>query len=347
MYRSKPTDFAQALSDFLFQYLPVQKGLSENTIKSYSDAFSLFLDFCESELHIKRENVRIEDIHRETVECFLDWLESERHSSIGSRNQRRAALSSFFRYLQYKNPGHVLLFQQIRSIPRKAGKCQPIKHLSLTAIETIFKQPDLCNAAGRRDFAILCLMYELAARVSEVTALSIGDVRFARGGTTVYLYGKGRKSREVPLIGDVSVFVKRYIADESSRRHCQSHEPLFCNRSKDKLTRAGVAYILNKYVQMARDELPELYPEKVTPHIFRHSRAMHWLEAGVDLQYIKDLLGHADLVTTEVYAQLNTEMKRKILEAAQPASAPALFPDTNSWTEDKNLMGWLKSFNAN
>lgn len=142
MNKSKPTDFAIALSDFLFQYLPEQKGLSKNTIISYADALTLFLHFCENEFHIKREKLEIKDISRETVERFLDWLEYERHSSAGSRNQRRAALSTFFKYLQYKSPGYVLLFQQIKSIPHKIDRQQTIQHLSVEAVEEILKKAE-------------------------------------------------------------------------------------------------------------------------------------------------------------------------------------------------------------
>lgn len=133
-----------------------------------------------------------------------------------------------------------------------------------------------------------------------------------------------------------------YLQDEKRYRVCQNEEPLFCNRCKEKLTRAGITYIFNKYVNAAKNDKPELFPNKVYPHIFRHSRAMHWLEAGIDLQYIKDLLGHANLTTTEVYAQINTEMKRKVLERAKPVDQPS--NDYPSWTENKGLMEWLESF---
>lgn len=338
MNKSKPTNFALALSNFLFQYLPDQKGLSVNTVKSYSDALSLFLDFCESELHIKRERLEIKDLDREITERFLEWLEQKRQCSANTRNQRRAALNAFFKYLQYKNPGYVLLFQQIRSIPRKTDKRRTIRHLSIQAIEEILKAPNLNTKDGRRDFAILNLMYESAARVSEIASLCIGDLRFDRNGTAVHLLGKGSKPRVVPLIGSVSKFMKRYLSDEAGRRPCSNSDPLFCNRSREPLTRAGIAYILDKYVQIVRCNSPEIIPKRVYPHILRHSRAMHWLEAGIDLQYIKDLLGHADLTTTEVYAQLNTEMKRKILEKAHPVE---ISEDTPSWTDDRNLMDWL------
>lgn len=338
MSKVTPSSFALALSNFLFQYLPNQKGLSQNTINSYSDALSLFLTFCESELHLKRERLDVKDLNRDIVEKFLDWLERERRCSAATRNQRYAALSAFFKYLQYKSPGYVLLLQQIRTIPRKADKRQTVHHLSVQAIQEILKAPDMNTKDGRRDFAILNLMYESAARVSEITHLSIGDLRFDRNGSAVHLLGKGDKPRIVPLIGSVASFMKRYLADEAKRRSCSKSDPLFLNRSKQPLGRAGVNYILNKYAQIARDAAPEIIPEHIYPHVFRHSRAMHWLEAGIDLQYIKDLLGHAELTTTEVYAQLNTEMKRKILERAHPTETSE---DTSSWTDDRNLMEWL------
>jgi site-specific recombinase XerD len=301
----------------------------------------LFLSFCESELCIKRERLEIKDLSREMVETFLDWLERERRCSASTRNQRYAALSSFFKYLQYKNPGYVLLLQQIRTIPRKVDKRQTVRHLSLQAVEEILKAPDLNTRDGRRDFAILNIMYESAARVSEIAHLTIGDLRFDRNGSAVHLLGKGDKHRVVPIIGNVAVFMKRYLADEIKVRNFSDSDSLFLNKTKKPLSRAGIKYILNKYADIARHTAPELIPERIFPHILRHSRAMHWLEAGIDLQYIKDLLGHAELTTTEVYAQLNTEMKRKILEKAHPSE---IIGDVPSWTDDKNLMEWLQGF---
>jgi len=291
MNKTKSTDFAFALWDFLIRYLP-QKGLSRNTIQSYTDAFSLFLAFYETELGIKREKLRLQDIDGQTVERFLDWLECDRHNSVGSRNQRCAALKSFFRYLQQKDPSRISLYQQIASIPHKRNKQQTIRHLPFEAIEKILKVPNLNTKGGRRDFAVLSLMYETAARVSEIADLCVGDVRFERGGATVQLCGKGGKARVVPIIHGASAFLERYLADEAQRRPCLKNEPFFCNRTKQKLSRAGIAYILDKYVEQARSTMPDLFPDRVFPHILRHSRAMHWLESGVDLQYIKDLLGH-------------------------------------------------------
>lgn len=341
MTKTRPTDFARALSNYLFDFLPVKKGLSENTIKSYSDALALFLRFCETELGIKRERLEIKHLSRELIEAYLDWLEEKKNSSSSTRNQRRIAMNTFFKYLQYENPGCVLLCQQILAIPKKVDRKQTIQHLPQKAIEEILKQPDLTTHSGRRDFAILSLLYESAARVSEIADLRVGDLRFERNGAVVRLLGKGSKTRIVPLINEVADFLHKYINEEAQYRSCCNEEPLFCNRSKSKLTRAGISYILQKYANEARAKSPALINVKVYPHIFRHSRAMHWLEAGVDLQFIKDLLGHADLTTTEVYAQINTEMKRKILEEVHPVKGDIKYP---SWTDDCGLMDWLKGF---
>jgi site-specific recombinase XerD len=344
MTKTKPTDFAVALRKYLFEFLPEQKGLSKNTIQSYADSLSLFLGFCESELHLKREKIEVSDLSRENVERFLDWVENARNVSIATRNNRRIALNGFFKYLQYLNPGYVLLCQQILSIPSKKEKKQTVRHLPVEAIQAILQQPRLTDRSGRRDFAILCLMYESAARVSEIVDLRVGDLFFDRSGTAVRLSGKGGKTREVPLVNDVAALLKRYLADEKTARLCDPADPLFCNRNNMKMTRAGISYVLNKYAASARGSRPELFPERVHPHILRHSRAMHWLESGIDLYYIKDLLGHSDIVTTEVYAQINTTTKRKILEAVHEPIAGN--PQT-SWTDDRPMMSWLNSFANN
>jgi len=342
MNKSKPTDFAQSLAKYLFEFLPEQKGLSENTIRSYSDSMSLFLEFYETERHLKREKLEIKDITCEAVEQFYLWLEQYKGNSVSTRNQRRIAINAFLKYLQYRNPGHVLLYQQIRSMPKKSDKRQTVCHLSTQAIVAILNQPNLKSRSGRRDFALLSLMYETAARVSEVTSLSVGDVRFEKDGATVRLFGKGKKTREVPVMSEITDFLRRYLMEEANHRTCRKSDPLFCNRIQGQLTRSGITYVLDKYADEARLIAPELIPEQVYPHILRHSRAMHWLEAGFDLQYIKDLLGHANLTTTEIYARLNVEMKRKLLEQAHPPD-PQL-PQYPSWTDDKNMMTWLHSF---
>ena len=273
---------------------------------------SLLLDFCEQERKIRRDKLEVNDFSRELIETFLRWLEQEKGSSITTRNQRRAAINAFFKFLQYENPGLVLLCQQIREIPPKKCEQRIVPHLSEEAIQTIFGQTNLTTREGRRDFAFLTLIYESAARVSEIANLCFGDIHFEKKGAIVHLKGKGKKFRDVPILSAPAKILKNYLAEESRYRQCDIAAPLFCNRSNASLTRGGVYYIVQKYVSLAQKKAPDLFPVQVHPHVFRHSRAMHWLEAGVDLQYIKDLLGHSDIKTTEVYARLNAYAAQKV-----------------------------------
>lgn len=346
MRKTKPTDFSMALADYLFVFLPTQKGLSENTIRSYSDTLELFLRFAENERGIKRERLEIAHISRSVVEDFLTWLEMERGSSASTRNQRRVALNGFFRYLQYRNPGYVLLCQQILSIPKKVGSRKNVEHISTEAVAKILKQPDLSTRIGRRDFALLTLLYESAARVSEIANLRVDDFRVDKHhGAAIRLYGKGRKVRTIPLTKPISKILQDYLKSESALRPCNKNEPLFCNRSGKNLTREGISYILHKYTEMVQDAAPDMQTAKIHPHVLRHSRAVHWLEAGLDLQHIKHLLGHADLKTTEVYARINVEMKRKMLENLH-CESPVPADEGTSWTADHNLMDWLKQLTS-
>lgn len=338
MTKNGVTSFARSLSRYFFEYLPTERGLSRDTIQSYRDAMSLLLDFCEQERGIRRDKLEVNDLSRELIESFLQWLEQKKGNSVSTRNQRRAAINAFFKFLQYENPGYVLLCQQIRGIPSKKCTQRMVPHLSKEAIQTVFRQPNLTTREGRRDLAFLSLIYESAARASELANICVGDICFEKKGAIVHLRGKGRKSRDVPILAESAKILKDYLSEESRYRRCDLTAPLFCNRSKDSLTRGGVYYIVQKYVALAQAKAPEMFPTQVHPHVFRHSRAMHWLEAGVDLQYIKDLLGHSDLKTTEVYARLNIKMKQKLLEKVHPQQLTDQQP---SWTDDENLMQWL------
>ena len=338
MAKHGPTVFAKALSRYFFEYLPAERGLSEETIQSYRDVMSLLLDFCEQKHGIRRDRLEISDFTRELIESFLRWLEQERGNCVSTRNQRRAVINAFFKFLQYEDPGYVLLCQQIREIPSKKCEQRVVPHLSREAVQVVFEQPNLRTREGRRDFAFLSLVYESAARASEIAGVRVGDLRFEKKGAVVHLRGKGKKFRDIPLLSEPAKILKNYLTEESRYRRCDSADPLFCNRSKEPLTRGGVYYIVQKYVTLAQQKAPDLFPVQVHPHVFRHSRAVHWLEAGVDLQYIKDLLGHSDIKTTEVYARLNIKMKQKLLEEVHPQQ---LASDQPSWTDDENLMEWL------
>jgi len=335
----KPTNFAYHLTNFLSKYLPVIAGLSSNTIMSYRDTFSLFLDFCYKQKKIKPEKLSLDDLNRELVEDFLEWLEKKRNCIASTRNVRLATFHSFCRYLQIEFPDYIYPAQQILSIPMKKAKKTFVKYITLEAMKFLLEKPDKTTIEGRRNMVILSLLYDSGARVQELADLKVGDVRTA-SPATVKLTGKGSKSRIVPLMKPMSNLLYQYMKENKLTEAHTSDYPLFSNRSKKKLTRAGIAYILKKYANEAMTERPNLFPDKLSPHCFRHSKAIHLLQSGVNLIYIRDFLGHVDIQTTEIYARIDGEMKRKALEKNNNNIVPDKMPE---WQSNAGLMRWLKN----
>lgn len=338
----RPSDFAYALSNYLTVYLPGTKGVSENTVLSYRDAFSLFLTFCHAHCGIAPEHLSFQQIDRGMIEDFLNWLENERHVSVSTRNQRLAALRAFFRYVQVFYPEQLLTCRQIIDIPSKSTQQKVMNYLSLDAIELLLSMPDTTKRQGRRDAVLLSLLYDTGARVQELADVCRSDVR-TDFPATIRLIGKGNRVRIVPLSTATAKLVQMYFDETKRLSRTQDVVPLFTNRAGQKMTRAGIAYILKKYANLARKAAPGSIPDTISPHCLRHSKAMHLLQNGVNLVYIRDLLGHADLRTTEIYARAETEAKRKALNEASPIKSEMAFP---SWTEDDSLLSWLQHFGS-
>jgi site-specific recombinase XerD len=181
-------------------------------------------------------------------------------------------------------------------------------------------------------------LYDSGARVQEIADTIVADVRLSPPHT-IKLIGKGQKSRIVPLAPQNANLLKGYLAEKGLNKPEKKLLPLFTNRSKQKLTRSGISYILNKYVVMARNSTPEHVPDVVTPHCLRHSKAMHLLQAGVNLIYIRDLLGHVDIKDTEVYARADAETKRKVLMDNAGIITPSELPP---WQANSELATWLR-----
>jgi len=335
----KPTNFAYHLTEYLSKYLPSQVGASTNTIKSYRDTFTLLLKFCKAEKGINPDRLTLKHLERVLVEDFLSWIEEKKKCSVSTRNQRLAAIHSFFRYLQIEAPENILSYQKVLAIPVKRYSRRTLNYLSLKGIKTILAMPDTGTLSGRRDLVLLCLLYDTGARVQEIADCTVGDVRL-EDPANIRLRGKGEKSRIVPVMKQTALYIKEYTHERNLDKPVMRPYPLFYNRIRRKLTRAGITYILNKYVGMARSIAPEHIPDVVSPHSIRHSKAMHLLQAGVNLIYIRDLLGHVDIKTTEIYARADTDMKRKALENAYRDISPDKLPE---WHNDSELMSWLKS----
>lgn len=334
----KESDFARHLSNFLTRYLPGTLNVSKNTISSYRDTYKLFLLFWQEEKKTRPEHLRLDMITREFVLCFLDWIENSRGCCISTRNQRLAAIHSFIRYVQLESPENLFELQKVLAIPMKKSPRPEIKFLTLKETEILLAQPDTSTKTGRRNLVLLALMYDSGARVQEIIDLTYQDVRLDTP-SVVILRGKGNKTRSVPLMKNTTSLLKEYITEQKSRYSPSLNDtPLFLNQQKQKLTRKGVAYILKKHAESACMNSEFQRNEKITCHVLRHSRAAHMLQAGIPLVYIRDFLGHASVKSTEIYARLNDEIKRKAIEEAYIDLNMQDFP---SWQEDAKLMDWL------
>ncbi len=336
------TDFARYLSRFLSEYLPHERNVSPNTILAYRDTFILFIDFMKSERKIGLNKLCLKDVSRDNVIGFMNWLATMQHNSPSTRNCRLAAIRSFCSYVQYEVVGMMEQWQSVLSIKCIKTETKALNYLTVEGIKLLLAQPDTTTWKGRRHLAILSLMYDTGARVQELADLKVDSVRINSEPYTIRLFGKGRKARIVPLMKEQVVILRQYMEennlDDSNKVSC----PLFYNSRNEKLTREGITYILSLYADLARKEAPHLIPSRLSCHSLRHSRAMHMLQSGVNIVYIRDILGHVSIQTTDVYARADSKAKREALEKAYTDLNPNLNLD-REWERSKDLRDWLRS----
>ena len=328
-------DFTRLLEDFFVKNLPVERGCSTNTIQNYRDTFVCFLEYMRSECGVAAESVKIEHFGFDTVSSFLNWLENVKGISTSTRNNRLAAIKSFLKYVGYREPKYLNIIATILEIKTKRAEGIHMNYLSIKAWEVLLKSFDLSYDGGLRDFCIIVMLYETGARVTELISIQQSEVHLD-GVPTAVLHGKGGKTRIVPIDKTLAQYIKKYI----SVFRIEKNEHLFMNSQRKQLTRRGVDYILQKYFKKAKEKYPELFPKTISPHCLRHSRAMHLLENDVQLIYIRDLLGHSSVTTTEIYSKANPEIKRKhIMDATK------LIIDKEDYSEKQkmDLLSWLKS----
>lgn len=291
-------------------------------------------------MSISVNKLAIKDVTKKSVVEFLDWLQGERKNSNATRNLRLAAIHSFFKYIQYFAPDNLYEYQSILSIKVKKKEKPIINYLTLDGIRLLLEQPDRTTPKGRRDLALLSLMYDTGARVQEIVDLTPAALHMDKP-TTIRVTGKGNKTRIIPLLEAQVKIIGSYMLENKLTKPYVGSYPLFYNSRKEKLTRAGITHILLKYADMARKVNQNLIPDKISCHVIRHSKAMHLLQAGVNLIYIRDILGHVSIETTEIYARADSKQKR---EAIEKAYADVVNKEEPIWQENKNLLSWLKSF---
>jgi integrase/recombinase XerD len=329
------TDFAVALRRFLTSHLAGLRGCSPNTIASYRDTFKLLIAWFRDERSVPPGRLTLDHIDARAVTAFLSHLQEGRHNSVSTRNQRLAAISSFSTWMQTEDPARMACWQDISAIPVKKQDQPDIGHLTVEQARRLLAQPDRSTRQGRRDATLLATLYDTGARVSELAGLAVRGIRLQRPAMAS-LTGKGRKTRHVPLTGNTITLLAAYLAEHRLDQPGRDDHPVFYGQHRDGLTRGGIAWIIRKYQDQIGD--PLLAGASISPHVLRHSKAMHLYEAGVPLPYIRDILGHVDLSTTEIYARASTEAKRKALEAAYQGIVTSNLPE---WNQDPGLLDWL------
>jgi site-specific recombinase XerD len=336
----KTTNFAKYLTDFLTVYLTGERGASGNTIKSYRDTFIRFIGYINHIENIKINEITLSAITRNRVVAFLDWIQKEKKHGASTRNNRLAAIHSFIKYVQYRHPDNIYEFQRILSIKSKPHERGKINYLSLDGIKLLLSMPDTRTQKSRRDLALLSVMYDVGARVQEVADLTVQDIHREKP-YYVTIRGKGMKIRTVPMVQLQMDILLSYMEENGlMKSECRPY-PLFTNNRKEKLTRGGITHIVKKYAAMARAENNEIISGSICCHSLRHSKAMHLLQAGVNLVYIRDILGHVSIQTTEIYARADSKQKREAIEKAYNNVSPEISP---LWERDEDMLSWLKSF---
>lgn len=301
--------FPQLLQDFFLQRLQAQRNASPRTISSYRDTFHLLLDWAEQHLHRAPAALALTDLDASAVLAFLDHLERDRHNAVRTRNARLAALRAFFHYAASRDPANLATIQRILAIPSKRHDRPVLGFLSREQVDAILGALDLTTWSGRRDHALLATLYNTGARVSETLDLRVRDITRGRDGA-VRLHGKGRKDRVIPLWKSTMRLLRTWL----DRDLVTPDSPLFPNREGRRMSRSGVAHRLRLAVKAATATCPSLERLRISPHTFRHTTAMHLLQAGVDITVIAVWLGHESLTTTHRYVEADLAMKQRTLE---------------------------------
>jgi len=321
------------IQPFFSHYLPIQRGLSINTIAAYRDAIKLLLCYVADRLKKSVDALDVENITAKVVLGFLDHVQQQRSCSDKTRNARLAAIRTLFTFIGRQQPELLAQCRQIRAIPLKRTDPVRVDYLEEAELQALMDAVDLNARTGIRDRALLLLLYNTGARVSEIVTLDLDHLRLD-GSTQVNLQGKGNKHRACPLWPATVAALKDYLP---LRRPIQPDtQALFLNANGAPITRFGIRYIIGKYATIAAHQCPSIKTKTVTPHTLRHTTAMHLLRAGNEINMVSYWLGHADINTTHIYLEIDMAMKRKMLEKVD---AP-LINDKTPWHKP-DVLEWL------
>ncbi len=297
--------FLELLSAFMKDYLPIGTNSSPNTIRSYKYAFRLLIEFISSQRGISADKIAFTDLDYILLSDFFDWIVSVRKCSLSTKNQRLSALLSFSEYAQNRDFDAASVFRKsIVKIPTRKATSKSRAWFSAEETKILLSIPNESRKTGLRDKVLLSTMYASGARAQEICDLVVGSIRFTHAGASIDIHGKGGKTRRIGVSETCANMLRNYTKKRQVDHLPDKH--VFSSQTHEQMTVSCVEEIVNKYVQIAKEQNPNLFRnEKYSPHSIRHSTATHMLEAGVPLMVIKNFLGHASVQTTQIYAELS------------------------------------------
>ena len=323
MIAVKDVVFFELYRDFFDLYLPKQRGCSPHTRKAYKTAMDDLLDFIKAEKNIQFADITFATIDSAMLTAFLDSIE-EGGCSIATRNHRLASIRAFYKYAAKVEPLAVAYRAEIMKVPiKKSNKVEVVRYMTMGEVKSVLDQPDPTTKLGLRNQFILLMFYDTGARISEIRRIKVRDVKLGKQ-PTVKLFGKGRKERIVPIAEKTAEHFINYLSVFHPGAAQYSEDYLFYvehQGRKDPIGETTVRDMMKKYCAAARGKGDEA-PDRIYPHLWRHSRSMHLYQHGMDLTLLSQWLDHANLETTLIYAHADTEHKRKAIEAAVPDDSP-------------------------
>lgn len=339
----KDEQFFLTIRSFFEIYLIKNRSCSFNTVKSYKDALNLYLDFLEGMKKVPMVKVSWDCFDRQTVQEFLIWLEEVRGCGKQTQRQRLAAIRSFIQYGGILDVCTVAIQADVGKIKLRKPPQKLVHWLTKEELAVFLSQPNGAKRTGLRDMVFLTVMYDTAARCQELIDLKIRDLSLMHTAPWVYLTGKGNKTRVVPLLPKTAQHLKKYLDKFHPEDVREQTDYVFYTHSgpQKRMSEDTVAAFVKKYGAFAKEVCPSI-PERVHPHMLRHTRAMHLYQDGVPLALISEFLGHSQIETTKIYAYADTEMKRKAIQKANstiPDTVPNPIWDLNDKEAIRKLAG--------
>lgn len=332
-------DFFDAVRQFLLDYLPKQRCLSENTIRSYKQALNLFVSYMRDEKSVTAAELTFSRIDRDTILGFLTWVENERGCSATTRNQRLMALRSFLEFAGQLDCTQTALYLSARNITSKESHGRIVEFLTEPALTALLQQPDPSKQKDLRNLVFMILMYDTAARCRELLDMKVCDLRLDAKHPIAYLHGKGRKTRTVPLLSKTVQHCRQYLRKFHPTADSHSEAPLFytiIHGVQQKISHDTVASFFSRYGEKAKSVCPEI-PEHIHPHMIRHTRAMHLYQSGMPMALLSQYLGHSQVETTMIYAYADTEMKRAAIQKADAVRKTKPMP-VEIWIDNEEMI---------